>query len=112
MPQLTDTTENRQITHTPGPWETGCLRTRVEVHPPGWRVPLCIADCGTHRAPASESERVANARLIAAAPQLLAALAALVDYASIDQAKPGDSINIPIFGKLFDDARRAIAAAE
>jgi hypothetical protein len=45
--------------------------TSVEVWPPGWRVPLCIADCHTHRAPASEAERVANARLIAAAPDLL-----------------------------------------
>lgn len=62
------------MSHTPGPWETGCLKTRVEVLPKGWNAPMCIADCHTHYAPDSERERVANARLIAAAPDLLEAL--------------------------------------
>jgi hypothetical protein len=55
--------------------------TSVEVWPPG--VCRCvIADCHTHRAPASEAERVANARLIAAAPDMLAALTRWAKWAS------------------------------
>ena len=59
--------------HTPGPWKTGCRMTRVEVLPAGWNAPMCIADCGTKYSPESEEEKCANARLIAAAPELLEA---------------------------------------
>jgi hypothetical protein len=52
--------------------------TSVEVWPAGWNAPLCVADCHTKNAPESEGERVANARLIAAAPELLEALKALL----------------------------------
>lgn len=66
--------------HTPGPWEygrneyaikQGTLSNRIVVRPAGqfphgdW-----IADCGSD----SNAEQVANARLIAAAPDLLACL--------------------------------------
>lgn len=67
--------------HTPGPWETGAVMTRVEVLPQGWRMPMLIADCHGKHSPESEAERVANARLIAAAPGLLAALQSVIDYA-------------------------------
>lgn len=73
--------------HTPGPWNTGGVMTRVEVQPKGWRVPMCVADC--HPAgypPESEAERVANARLIAAAPDLLEALESLVEDYDADDA--------------------------
>ena len=63
-----------KATHTAGPWETGSTMTRVEVWPAGWNAPLCVADCHTKNAPESEGERVANARLIAAAPEMLEAL--------------------------------------
>ena len=63
--------------HTPGPWETGALMTRVEVLLNGWNAPMCIADCHAKNAPESEAERVANAKLIAAAPAMLAALEAI-----------------------------------
>jgi len=56
--------------HTPGQWSTGAVMTRVEVLPNGWNMPVCIADCHAKNAPKSESERVANAKLIAQAPQL------------------------------------------
>jgi hypothetical protein len=59
--------------HTPGPWETGGVMTLVQVRPEGWNVPLCIADCHTKNAPENEAERCANAALISAAPELLAA---------------------------------------
>jgi hypothetical protein len=65
------TAEKKQA-HTPGPWATGSTVTRVQVWPEGWNVPLCIADCHTKNAPENKAERVANARLIAAAPDLLA----------------------------------------
>jgi hypothetical protein len=75
---MSDETKDK---HTPGPWETGSLMTRVEVLPDGWNAPMCIADCGTKNAPKSETERVANAKLIAASPDLLAALVLCVqDY--------------------------------
>jgi len=57
--------------HTPGPWETGAMITRVEVWPEGWNAPFCVADCGRNTGP--EEERCANAALISAAPDLLAA---------------------------------------
>lgn len=60
--------------HTPGQWQTGAMMTRVEVLPQGWRMPMLIADCHGKHSPESEAERVANARLIAAAPDMLAAL--------------------------------------
>ena len=53
--------------HTAGPWKTGSLMSQVVVWPDGWNAPLCIADCGTKRAPESVEEKCANARLIAAA---------------------------------------------
>ena len=76
--------------HTAGPWKTGSLMSQVVVWPDGWNAPLCIADCGTKRAPESVEEKCANARLIAAAPDLLAALEAARDELdSCDRFKPG-----------------------
>ena len=66
-------TKQTEQKHTPGPWETGALITNVEVWPDGWNVPMCIADCSTKRSPESNEEKCANARLIAAAPDLLEA---------------------------------------
>ena len=60
--------------HTPGKWETGSLMTQVVVWPDGWNAPLCIADCHAKNAPTPEEERCANARLIAAAPEMLEAI--------------------------------------
>lgn len=89
--------------HTPGPWETGGVITRVVVWPNGWNAPLCIADCHAKNAPKTEAERVANARLIAAAPDLLAALNQVLD-ASEDN---GDMDDID-----WDGIRAAIAKAK
>lgn len=65
--------------HTRGKWETGGIVTLVETWPNGWNAPIIIADCHTNRAPESESERCANARLIAAAPDLLKAVQSVVN---------------------------------
>jgi len=57
-------------THTPGPWHgrnNPDFRSREVFDPNGWRV----ADCRTTK---NYEEEEANARLIAAAPELLEAL--------------------------------------
>lgn len=92
--------------HTPGPWETGGVMTLVEFRPEGWNAPMCIADCHTKNAPQSETERVANARLIAAAPELLEACKAAMNdkYARFGMTKD----NYPVREILA----RAITKAE
>ena len=90
--------------HTPGPWETGCLMSKVQVNPPGWNQPMFIADCDVAWGPATEDEKCANAQLIAAAPELLDALTDLVGGCG----KEGDLFN----GAAMEKARSAIAKAE
>lgn len=66
--------------HTPGPWETGAVMTNVEFTPKGHRFPMRVADCHpSYNAPESEEERLANARLIAAAPELLESMTFIRD---------------------------------
>ena len=91
--------------HTPGPWEIGARMTRVEVLPKGWNMPMCVADCGTEHAPDSKHERVANARLIASAPDLLAACRAAVK--EMDVLQPDIDV-----GETLAALRAAIALAE
>lgn len=80
--------------HTPGPWviDSG---ERLRVIAEG--TPWSIAEC-THRSDVGLGERVANARLIAAAPEMLEALERVADlypdhdylgkvYDAIDKAK-------------------------
>lgn len=98
---------NTPTTHTPGPWQTGALMTRVEVWPKGWKVPLTIADCHPEKGYCSseEHERVANARLIAAAPELLEALRDLLAWSGIPDNGSKDAV------LLRNQARSAIARA-
>lgn len=51
-------------THTPGPWECSGIAIMAGGH--------CIATCDTEAANTSDKINKANARLIAAAPDLLA----------------------------------------
>jgi hypothetical protein len=60
--------------YTAGKWTTGARITRVEATPEGWNMPMCIADCDAKHSPEDEAEKVANAWLIASAPELLEAL--------------------------------------
>ena len=66
--------------------------TRVEVLPVGWRMSACVADCDTKHAPGTQEERVANARLIAAAPDMLAALRKALEWVEHVEAVAWDSI--------------------
>lgn len=83
---------NAKISHTPGPWEVahcgydvctqlGAINTFGEESPEdeGWT----IASCAFGKLPNAECK--ANARLIAAAPDLLAALEEIVMLARIGQ---------------------------
>lgn len=86
------------ITHTPGPWaiEEGDRETHIVggeailAYCPDW--------------PCAPQEQEANARLIAAAPQLLEALEALMEFA--DNGTP-----IHPGALVVNDARAAIAKA-
>lgn len=77
-------------THTPGPWRT-FRQDRYYVQQDD--SPRLVADCGASHGPAAESNR-ANARLIAAAPELLAfvrdTLARLDEMTSEEFSRGGD----------------------
>jgi hypothetical protein len=80
--------------HSQGPWH--CHKTTVKNSAGDW-----IADCEMHHisyAKGSRDEREANARLISAAPELLAALQAVV---AISDRKHD----------AWDEAKAAIAKA-
>lgn len=65
-----------KATHTPGPWRTGDMYSTVFGPKNGTPCPDVIADVHS-------SNRIANAKLIAAAPEILGALEALLDIAPL-----------------------------
>jgi hypothetical protein len=84
---------NTTTEHTPGPWAVNCThprRSRVRyayvveaayaTNPYGFKTPICPGNGG--------SEAQANARLIAAAPEMLEALKNLIDCYSDCFGKP------------------------
>lgn len=97
-----------QATHTPGPW--GCADTSYHAHdyrlsrPNGEHLPV--------NAPYNDhSEQRANARLIAAAPDLLAALEAVL--AAWDEPYYGDlDMARDTMFDAIEPARAAIAKAK
>jgi len=100
-------------THTPGPWRTnGCLVTANG----DWGSPVCTCVStedawGNHKFAAAKSLEgaIANARLIAAAPELLAALEAFNDAY---EAKWGDlDVWLDFMAKASGQAKLAIAKA-
>ena len=91
--------------HTPGPWhwfET--LDGRCRVKPMNGK--YIVAECSAME-PQCE-EQVANARLMAAAPDLLGALRSIVNLWDHHASAHGDGIIYP----LHEAARAAIAKAE
>jgi hypothetical protein len=100
--------------HTPGPWTVASventLRGRVYfVRAIREGKPVVVADCGlTAESPPTRAECEANARLIAAAPELLAALKTLI-RAVADAGKEGTAGDL---GRAESQARAALAKAE
>lgn len=68
-------------THTPGPWRTGDLAVTIFGPKSDHPAPVTIAHLATPGPRLSVSEQKANARLIAAAPEMLAALESIIDSA-------------------------------
>ena len=100
-------------THTPGPWTQGYgndvyagTRPMVGEYRVAWTEPRNKTNAGWE-------EAFANARLIAAAPDLLQALARLVDAAedSMPYRKDGDTIDRENW-EAMDAAREAIRKAK
>lgn len=76
------------MSHTPGPWTMRTVSTSAgvchRVYPEAWGDPpshgaICLYDDQTSLNPHPDGEQIANARLIAAAPEMLEALEELVD---------------------------------
>jgi hypothetical protein len=91
------TTREELVAHTPGPWRYSGFGLFVK-QDCGDRIGPIIARCAGHD---EDAESQANARLIAAAPELLRVAELLVDW--LDE-EPGAH-------KLCDTARAAIAKA-
>jgi hypothetical protein len=101
------------MTHTPGPWGYDADSREVfadtDQHGCGWIA--LISGNDTNNKPTPEPERLANAHLIAAAPDLLTALRALMaldvkGHALSDRLQFSDSGRA-----LLDQCRAAIARA-
>lgn len=98
-----------EIKHTPGPWEVG------DLDPAGQRIVrqqhLEICTCWHHSVGSIEREMEANARLIAAAPDMLDALRPFAAYAALrDAVDPGLPDDMPIIAytsSLGRDAEKA-----
>lgn len=93
--------------HTPGPWITSEGSAHVLYGGSGTYTAIatpveCEGRFGTH--PISREERKANARLIAAAPTMLAALEAA-------EAELEQHAHVAGVGVVLDDVRMAIAIA-
>lgn len=69
------------MTHTPGPWAVAYLDRHHQRVVEGEHIEICT--CWHHSVGAIEKEMEANARLIAAAPDLLEALRGLLPYAEM-----------------------------
>ena len=93
---------------TPGPWEVEWVgnETHSILCARGIRDTDVIAEIIDEVGHIPRPERRANAILIAAAPEMLAALKLLVEEASINGAKVGFS------SEVFDFATNAISKAE
>ena len=96
-------------THTPGPWVAEGRGANLTVvfagSTPGSRPGVCAVADGT------EKEREANARLIAAAPELLAALAAIVSRLEWNGYREGWDVRCDLPSGTVLAARAAIAKA-
>lgn len=88
--------------YTPGPWEADLIDSDI---PPYWIVKDQYGDTAKVIGPAYDTETKANARLIAAAPELLEALKTLVRR--VERANAHTTL-----GCAVEPARAAITKAE
>lgn len=58
--------------HTPGPWKTKCYTGFIKVVGPSLKISACLLACDM--TPIDRDQHIADAHLIAAAPELLDAL--------------------------------------
>lgn len=97
-------TDTKVAAHTPGPWYTSPQQGYVRyegVHGPNI--------CGMDAFGGPAEEAFANARLIAAAPEMLEALEAIV--AEADQSNGGKGARLPIVIYMKELAEAAITKA-
>lgn len=94
------------MSHTPGPWRAGIAGNHRVYGPDGTEHAGLIAQVFSTGLPNTSGVARANANLIAAAPDLLAALEAAYDALS-DMAKRAPELGIT----LGDDDLKAIAQA-
>lgn len=90
--------------HTPGPWAVNPINAQVDELRDGKAIPVCRMLWPTELR--GEDETLKNARLIAAAPEMLAALQRLVRDAEITGIDKMAGWDV-----WFADARAAIAKA-
>ena len=100
--------------HTPGPWKTRYIKT---LNPAIATEESIVATVNSVN-PQNPEERIANARLIAAAPDLLAAVEEAIELIMTLQIALGEARNMPpersesIFIDQTADMRAAIANAK
>jgi hypothetical protein len=105
-----------KTSHTPGPWTVGnpegkTFYIMVGGHTEIANLPHCRAMSESSYAIEDNSEREANARLIAAAPYLLVALEGLFEQCSMVHKHWGDGSNAKEADAAIAAARAAIAKA-
>lgn len=94
--------------HTPGPW--GVVDENPTIYVCGQNEDLVIADC---REANDRDELLANARLIAAAPEMLAALNEISEIGKTLNTDGACLHDIPrVVRRVVDNVRSAIAKAE
>ena len=91
--------------HTPGPWHTGGQDDRIIYAADGFAVADATVFHGRHRSKDAAPTETHNARLIAAAPELLDALKVLLSLHD-SQVDTADAWNVSM-----EEARTAISKA-
>lgn len=101
-------TNMSETKHTPGPWEA---RTFLVMGGRGKRDRICHVGTSTSLGPSRSDETVANACLVAAAPDLLAALIAIEARHDEEDRAEAEGDFTTAWLALREQARAAIAKA-
>lgn len=106
----TQNTQTKNAQHTPGPWRTGDAGLTVFGPKTDEPAPVTIALLPNPSPRVSPDERRANARLIAAAPDLLAALYVALPF--VMDAEDDPTFKPGYVAGRIKEIRAAIARAE